>query len=79
MKDILTEAEAKGRWCPLVRTGESTTSKGDEHISINRQMGGSPIGMCIASDCMAWRLAHKPASNGDETGYCGAFGTPRFT
>lgn len=70
MKDILTEQEAKERWCPLARAQRSE----------NRQIDGSPNNtQCIASECMAWRLAHKPSSNGDETGYCGAFGVPRFT
>jgi hypothetical protein len=28
---------------------------------------------------MAWRLAHKDSAQGEERGYCGAFGLPRFT
>lgn len=76
MKDILTEAEAKERWCPLVRVFDT---EGDKVISANRSLEGVPIGSCIASACMAWRLAHKDGPDGSERGYCGAFGMPRFT
>lgn len=78
MQDIMTEKEAKTRWCPMIRAGEATK---ESVISINRLFdGSSPKGShCIASDCMAWRLAHKDAADGTERGYCGAFGTPRFT
>ncbi len=47
------------------------------HIVANRAAGDFPY--CIAGGCMAWRLAHKDAADGAERGYCGAFGTPRFT
>ncbi len=66
MKDILTEAEAITRLCPLL-------------APIRLDDGDNEQKLCIASKCMAWRLAHKPASSGEETGYCGAFGLPRFT
>lgn len=71
MKDILTEEEARQTVCP-VRRGESVRGKdGLELEYIDR--------MCLASKCMGWRLAHKPASSGEETGFCGAFGVPRHT
>lgn len=66
MKDILTEAEAKTRCCPY----QGAKLENDGFIEFQH---------CIASKCMAWRCAHKPAASGEETGYCGAFGTPRFT
>lgn len=64
MKDILTEAEAKERWCPYLIPDEV-----QPEAAFN----------CIASKCMAWRLAHKDGPDGQERGYCGAFGIPRFT
>jgi len=72
MKDIVTEEEATSRVCPQ-RPGESVKGKDGvaELTYIDR--------MCIASKCMAWRLAHKPAASGEETGFCGAFGHPKFT
>ncbi len=72
MNDILTEKEAKTRWCPLARTISEKAL-----VAGNRTVAEFPY--CIASQCMAWRLAHKDAADGQERGYCGAFGTPRFT
>ena len=74
MKDIVTEAEAKERWCPLARAV-------DEEIVVNRLKDGSPsiAAQCVASECMAWRRAHSDDPTGMERGYCGAFGLPRFT
>lgn len=74
MKDILTESEAERRWCPMGRI-VSTVDK--VTFVANRVDGGLPL--CLASKCMAWRLAHKPSASGEETGFCGAFGVPRHT
>jgi hypothetical protein len=74
MKDILTEVEAKERWCPIAQViGDNIDESTDKGIRVRR------FGRCVASDCMAWRLAHKPSANGEETGFCGAFGIPRHT
>lgn len=64
---ILTEAEAKTKWCPMVRLGYS------EFSNWNRIYQGKKIESsttCIASECMMWRLLdnHK--------GFCGLAGTP---
>ena len=72
MQDIMTEKEAKTKWCPMMRTGDPTT------YDLNNN-AFEATAKCIASNCMAWRLAHKDAADGTERGYCGAFGTPRFT
>lgn len=69
MQDILTEEEAKKRWCPML----FSKVKGNQSDEL------SDFGKCVASECMAWRLAHKPAASGEETGFCGAFGIPRHT
>lgn len=71
MKDILTEAEAKERWCPLFSKRGLPTNEEMTYGEISQK--------CIASQCMAWRLAHKDGPDGQERGYCGAFGIPRFT
>lgn len=74
---ILTEQEAKLRWCPFARITEHST---DGVTSVNRWHGYSSEldpsdPPCIGSMCMAWRPY-------DETrGYCGLAGapSPRFT
>ncbi len=73
MQDIFTETEAKTKICPLTY---SIPEVRGSHGQGFREYG--PWN-CIASDCMAWRLAHKDAADGQERGYCGAFGVPRFT
>ncbi len=81
MKDILTEAEAKTRWCPMVRGHMEIDQKAATafNAGINQSGEDVRIGKCVAGECMAWRLSHKDGPNGEETGYCGAFGIPRFT
>lgn len=76
---MITEAEAKTKWCPLARASSSRDETG---ASVNRGYGGTDKGtvpdidcMCIASACMAWR----PADIGSGlvgSGFCGAFGRP---
>lgn len=50
---MLTEDEAKKKWCPHVRLGDEQGVS----ASINRAWGrGCPdAARCIASECMAWR------------------------
>lgn len=50
---ILTEQEAKTKWCPLARTSYSTIEE-LEHGGVNRAQGPSEVS-CIASACMMWR------------------------
>ncbi len=75
MKDILTEAEAKTRTCPIIRGQHEAIP--DTKNSMSSLVEMAP--RCIAGECMAWRLSHKDGPYGEETGYCGAFGVPRFT
>ena len=61
---MMTEAEAKTKWCPFVRIA------GVRH----------PAAQCIASACMAWRWTMTPEEakgnvNGPR-GYCGLAGVP---
>lgn len=74
MQDILTEKEARARWCPM---GRIVTTVEKVTFVANRVEAQLPL--CIASECMAWRLAHKDSAANEERGYCGAFGLPRFT
>lgn len=86
---ILTEEDAKTKWCPHVRA--SAFIRG---AAVNRQSGFPGDEMnCIASRCSQWRWMQKPNPNFhpmmdavttkipkhlvDETrGYCGLAGKP---
>lgn len=50
---LLTEQEAKNKWCPQARASDN----GDPALSINRTRGNEPDRdcFCLASWCMAWR------------------------
>lgn len=50
---ILTEEQAKTRWCPMTRLDSSY----ENNPSLNREMDGSVArgALCIASECMMWR------------------------
>lgn len=79
MQDILTEKEARMRRCPY-SFGPPWTVSGLKvpNVGTTETVQTSPTN-CIASECMGWRAAHLQSPNGEERGYCGAFGTPRFT
>lgn len=51
---ILTEEEAKTKWCPEARANAGRTAIG---TTLNRDDNGAPfVGCyCIGSACMAWR------------------------
>jgi hypothetical protein len=54
----MTEDEAKTKWCPHVRAGQTY-----ENFSANRDRDGTLLDYkhtCIASACMAWRWTAKP-------------------
>ena len=76
-ENMMTEAEAKTKWCPLDRGSYS-----ERHI-------GGTMPHCIGSDCMAWRWdtdgwawvspgggphVFTMPSDGTARGFCGAFG-----
>ena len=85
---IVTEEEAKTKWCPFARVPVGTETL--EWVVGNRANQTGPGGLykgskCIASQCMAWRWAgerldaasHERADWKRETvGYCGLAGTP---
>lgn len=68
---MMTEAEAKTKWCPMARVVAAGHSSG------NTFTDGKSVDYvkCIGSACMAWRRVE----NIDHTnyGYCGAFGEPK--
>ncbi len=53
---MLTETDAKAKWCPMARVGGDPGSEA-AGVSYNRWPGGhhEAAASCIASDCMAWR------------------------
>lgn len=77
---MLTEEEAKTKWCPFVRL----TRAGTGSIVNNRGKWSDNINRCIASQCMAWRIGKekaKPQRAGypteyENTGFCGLAGKP---
>jgi hypothetical protein len=71
---MLTEKEAREKWCPMVRYSSGT---GDD--AANRFGVTSPaVCRCIASDCMMWRWDEENIPFGDDNavGYCGRAGKP---
>lgn len=74
---MMTEAEAKARWCPFA----NCSNHGDAS-SGNRSWDGvpdNPAVRCIGSRCMAWRWSQGIGIEGDThkpAGYCGMAGKP---
>ena len=61
---ILTEEEAKKKWCPFTRNGNEAGCNRAGTIT------SRPFDACIASECMAWRWTHmrhfaEPANTSD--------------
>jgi hypothetical protein len=87
---LLTEDEAKMKWCPLARASSSRDE--EQGVSVNRNGNAADIDcLCMASACMAWRKVDQTGigPNGEkrdrdmdgrtrwvDRGYCGAFGNP---
>lgn len=88
---MLTEEQAREKWCPLSRPESASYAI----CGGNRDRDGRPSSkvLCMGSACMAWRWGMKVETGikhppGDENvtitwtpesethGYCGAFGRP---
>lgn len=84
---ILTEQEASGMWCPMVRMPHTSADvevppvAGVNTHSSNGmgrgQMNEPPPAHCIGCKCMMWRWSDhlKPTSDG-RRGFCGIAGRP---
>jgi hypothetical protein len=82
---MLTEAEARDRWCPFARAAnfdhDAHLPAGSVPVVINRWGHGNersrPHGdcMCLASRCMAWRWQGSE-DRPERRGYCGLAGKP---
>ena len=72
----MTEAEAKTRWCPMVRVhvvGIGNWTNRGLFLDGKSTMPNR----CIASDCMMWRFDGLRSSIAQqEHGYCGLAGMP---
>jgi hypothetical protein len=69
---LLTEKEAKGKWCrhsvlPIVKRGHGEIV-GVENVAVNRFTNEETGARCIGSGCMAWRWGNFS----DTIGFCGA-------
>lgn len=75
---LLTEKEAKTKWCPYAISAVRRYEDGASVV--NRRIGsGKPDVdcMCIAADCMAWRaMSVKKDGETVKMGYCGLAGKP---
>ena len=81
---IVTEEQAKTKWCPFARVPVETETL--EWVVGNRANQTGPGGLykgskCIASQCMAFRLIPiEPYADSSDPppkrGYCGLAGTP---
>jgi hypothetical protein len=62
---FVTEAEAKTKWCPEVRTGLVHGMAVNHHVDMEpKGTGVHDETRCIASGCMMWRcLTHGPKTD----------------
>ena len=86
----MTEAQARKRWCPMVRISPAAVPAGAAHGgAVNVvQADGKPSRLtaataCIASQCMMWRNTvidviddDAPLPSSISHGYCGLAGRP---
>lgn len=81
---MLTEKEAKEKWCPFARNPIPLRSNlGNVGFVVGNRAKDDDQSPCIASECMAWRWQFL-AMHGNESelteqakGYCGLAGEPK--
>ncbi len=88
---ILTEKEAKTKWCPEVRMIDEreefkNQNSSNRTFSVLEELDPNPsFSCCIASDCMMWRYKEyeyvkvenvAPSDKKTLEGYCGLAGKP---
>ena len=83
---LLTEEEAKTKWCPAARVSDA--GLGNRYTMVDDLTSGMAFAHCIASRCMWWRWGvdetrdrhRKPDGTVEEyrhkAGYCGIAGKP---
>jgi hypothetical protein len=77
----MTENEAKTKWCPYSRvliTLDIGNGLSSAIGNANRQQD-KPLGMCLGSECMAWRWNRDVSALGalnTRPGFCGLAGVP---
>lgn len=71
---LITEEEAKTRWCPYSRVLIENQGDGSYDAGNRWQIEGPPPinSKCLGSICMAWRFEQE----GSTHGYCGLAGKP---
>ncbi len=74
MTMLMTEEEAKDKWCPMVRVDNKGVSVNDGVFVRNDGEVLGRVNTCIASKCAVWRNADHPLGL---HGYCGLAGIPR--
>lgn len=80
---ILTEKEARKKWCPFARVKDNGCST-NRHAGTHKRKDGKfsilrSNSMCIASECMAWRweednierIRADGPRDSEIRGYCG--------
>lgn len=84
---LLTEEQARTKWCPHSRQIGVTSRDNGTCATVNREGPehyGADNCLCIASGCMAWQFGtwtvggriEVAKEDGHALGYCGAFGKP---
>jgi hypothetical protein len=74
---ILTEAEAKTKWCPFgrflaeVRVNRTTVAAAAVNTAGANDIRGQATSICIGSHCMAWRWAMKRNPDWKQSGIGG--------
>lgn len=66
---LVSETEAREKWCPFARVLKHT---GSAAAAVNRTNQENLLGTCLGSQCMAWRFGVLD----DVNGYCGLAGQP---
>jgi len=65
---MMTEEQAKQKWCPMVRAADNTSDNNSANASASVDGDGRnpPYARCIGSNCMMWRQ-----DTGQNVGECG--------
>jgi hypothetical protein len=67
---IVSEADARKKWCPLARVNTNNGCATNRYADEKAGKDGRPYNsMCIGSECMAWQ--QSPIRSDGDAGYCG--------